>query len=184
VTASSWRRCRSLASLLLCLPLLGCLGETPDRAQLTQARVVRGAEGLEIEVTQNLKFSPTMLRALSRGIALRLVYAIDGCDGAGASNQIIQLRYFPLSREYELRLQGRAEGRRFARRSALLAALDRIHLPLGVLPEPCSGGVFMALDLTSLPTPLRFPALLRPAEWRMVSPRIEWHWSPRAGTST
>ena len=79
-----------------------------------------------------------------------------------------------LQRAYELRQDG--DVRRFARRGALLAALDRVRLNLLDAPPPdCAGRIQVALDLTSLPTPLRFPAFLQPSEWRLVSPPVAWH---------
>lgn len=170
---SSMRRWKNASSLVLCLALAGCLGETPERARIIDARVVRDAGRPELELTQDLRFSSTMREALAHGIALRLVYGIDGC-GASAGHAL-ELRYVPLTRHYEVQRVGEAQSRSFARRSALLASLDRIRLPLGAEPAAgCRGTVWVALDLTSLPTPLRFPAFFEPAEWRLVSPPVSW----------
>ena len=179
--ASSMPRSRSALSLLLAtLALAGCLGATPDRARIAAARLVHDGGRPELEVTQELRFSRTMREALAHGIPLRLVYLLRGC-GAD-SLHALTLRYVPLTRHYELQREGDAQSRSFARRSALLASLDRVRLPLpGVPPPGCRGEVSVALDLTTLPTPLRFPALLRRAEWRLVSPPVAWpDPSPRA----
>lgn len=170
---SSMRRCRSAASLAVLLLLAGCLGETPERARITAARVVQDGATPQLELTQDLRFSRTMREALSHGIPLRLVYEVSGC---GVQRwDALELRYVPLTRHYELHRSGEPQARSFARRSALLASLDRIRLPLpGLSGTDCSGEVQVALDLTALPTPLRFPALLRRGEWRMVSPRTPW----------
>jgi hypothetical protein len=174
------RRWKSAPSALLCLALAGCLGETPDRARIVEARVLRDGDTAELELTQDLRFSRTMREALAHGIPLRLVYGIEGCGVR--SDHVLELRYLPLLRHYQLQRDSEAQARSFARRSALLASLDRIRLPLPAFPQPgCSGTVSMALDLTSLPTPLRFPAFLRRDEWRLVSPPVQWHSpSPRA----
>ena len=158
--------------VLLVLPLCACLGETPERARILEARVVRD-EGLALELTQELHFSRTMRDALDHGIALRLVYSASGCGSSVW--QVLELRYVPLTRHYELQASGEAQPRSFARRSALFAALDRLRVPLhGEPAADCHGRVQVALDLTSLPTPLRLPAFLQRAEWRLVSPVQAW----------
>lgn len=163
-------RAASLAPVLVLLA--ACAGETPERAQIAAVAVRDSGAGLVLEIEQQLQLSSTMLEALANGIPLRLAYAMD-C-GAWHSSHYMELRYAPLQRAYALHSPG-SPTRRFGRRSALLAALDRIRLPLAEgLPEGCQGSVLVALDLTSLPTPLRFPALLRPEDWRLVSPRAAW----------
>lgn len=170
-------RWKSAASLAL-LPLLaGCLGTTPERARILQARVSGEGGARQLEVTQRLRFSDTMREALEHGIPLRLSYRIEACGRRLFS--IVELRYSPLSRHYELHRPGETQARTFARSGALLAALDRVHLPLGDVFAPhCAGEVSIGLDLTSLPTPLRFPAFLQPGDWRMVSPPTAWSTSP------
>jgi hypothetical protein len=166
---------RRLGLLALLAPLVllgGCLGETPDRARIASAQTRDSGAGPVLEIEQQLRWSPRMLEALAHGIPLRLAYRLD-C-GDWLSQQFLELRYAPLQRLYTLRSMDGRE-RRFGRRSALLAALDRVRLPLpDALPRACRGGVRMALDLTALPTPLRFPALLWPHDWRLVSPRAPW----------
>lgn len=165
---------RRVLAALAPLMLAGCLGSTPERATITAVERIDGATGAELELTQQLKLSRTMLNALASGIALRLVYQIDAC-AAGPQGSVIELRYVALTRSYEMRRNEEPEVRRFARRAALLAALDRVRLPLAGEPGPdCRGSVQVALDLTTLPTPLRFPAFLKPGEWRLVSPSAAW----------
>ena len=164
---------RALAILSVAASLAGCLGATPDRARILEARVVHDAGRAELELIQDLRFSRSMRDALANGIPLRLIYGIEGC-GVGDA-QILELRYLPLLRHYELQRVGDAQPRSFARRSALLASLDRIRLPLVRDPAAaCSGSVAMALDLTTLPTPLRFPALLQREDWRLISAPSAW----------
>lgn len=167
-------RSRSALSLLLFpLALAGCLGATPERARIVAARLVHDGGRPELEVTQELRFSRTMREALAHGIPLRLVYALRGCGTD--SLQALSLRYVPLTRHYELQREGDPQARSFARSSALLASLDRVRLPLPSEPPPaCRGEISVVLDLTTLPTPLRFPALVRRAEWRLVSPTVSW----------
>lgn len=157
----------------------GCgLGETPERASIVAVEAVAG--GTALDVTQRLALSSTMLEALDRGIPLRLAYRMEWCASAGrdAEARVLELRYAPLSRHYELRPLPDGETLRFARRSALLAALDRVRLPLHLSAPGCGGTVAVALDLTALPTPLRFPAFLEPSHWRLVSPEFAWPSAP------
>lgn len=168
------RALRPAFASLVALLLAGCLGSTPERATITAVNRIDGVGGTELELTQQLKLSRTMLNALASGIPLRLVYRIDACD-AGPQGSVIELRYVALTRSYEMRRNQEAAVRRFARRAAMLAALDRIRLPLvGEPAADCRGRVQVSLDLTSLPTPLRFPAFLKPGEWRLVSPSAAW----------
>lgn len=163
---------RQLSVLLATVLVTGCLGETPERASIASASVHDTGSGQVLEVEQQLRWSPRMLEALANGIPLRLAYHLECGPWQGA--HVIELRYAPLQRAYTMQPAG-GPARRFGRRTALLAALDRVRLPLPeTLPEVCAGGLRVALDLTALPTPLRFPALLHPEDWRLVSPRVPW----------
>lgn len=165
---------RGLLALVLALLLAGCLGDTPQRARILAIDVVREHDRVVLQVEQQVQLSKTMLQAMQHGIALQFVHVVEGCEGTGGWQRAhpFVLRYAALRGVYEL--DNGVEVRRFSRRSALLAALDRRQLPLGRLPEACQGGLRLALNLTALPTPLRFPAFLQPAEWRLVSPVMRW----------
>ena len=179
-TVSSTRRWKNCLLLAATLALNGCLRDTPDRARIVATRVLSTVDGAALDVTQELRFSDTMRTALQNGIALRLVYRVSGCGVDQVA--VLRMRYAPLGRHFELQHEGREPVRRFARIGALFAALDRIRLPLRRVPDAgCRGDIHFALDLTSLPTPLRFPAFLDAGEWRMVSPPTAWPTaSPRA----
>ena len=160
------------------LPLLaGCLGQTPERARILDAHVAGEGAARQLEVTQQLRFSAKMREALEHGIPLRLTYRLEACGQS--QYQTIGLQYSPLNRHFELHRPGEAQARTFARSGALLASLDRVRLPIGQsFNEGCEGSIRVGLDLTSLPTPLRFPAFLQPGDWRMVSPPTAWSTSP------
>lgn len=179
--ASALRVGAQRGAVLVSALLLGAcgLGQTPDRARVLRVEPV--AAGTALEVTQSLRLSGTMLEALDRGIPLRLAYRVHWCAGSGRGEQRIalELHHLPLSRHYELRTLPDGAVQRFARRSALLAALDRVRLPLELAAPDCGGALAVALDLTALPTPLRFPAFLKPSEWRLVSAPLAW--SPAQG---
>jgi hypothetical protein len=168
-----------LSAALSALLLAACQGVTPERAELLGAHAGSTGERHWIEVEQRLQFSDTLLAALDNGVPLRLGYRLDWCGGRSVQGVQITLRYAPLSAQYEL-LGIEGAPRRFAQRANLLAALDRVRLPLASAPpQDCALQAEVALQLTSLPTPLRFPALLQPGEWRMVSPRAQWPAAPR-----
>ncbi|MCG6116881.1 MAG: DUF4390 domain-containing protein [Aquimonas sp.] len=174
-----WSRIRrALRVLVLALPVLmtGCRSEQAGpaaEARIDAARVLVGPSGAALELDQSLRFNPRMLDALSNGIALRLEYRLRACTGRLQARPALWLRYFPLTQEYELRWQGESVGRRFERRAALLAALDRVRVPLAPGMAECAGEVRMQLDRAALPAPLRFPALIGLEDWRLRA-RSDW----------
>ena len=154
-----------LASLIL---LTGCDSSPEAQASISSARLQRSAAGPYLEIQQRLDFSPRMLDALSNGIGLRIDYTVRACAGASTETIPLWLRYYPLAREFELRWPEDL-GRRFARRSGLLAALDQVRLPLSEAAAACGGQVSLALVASSLPAPLRFPALIGLQDWRLAA---------------
>jgi hypothetical protein len=169
-------RFRGLALLALLLPLLSACGQlTPERAQISAARpLLTAGGGSELDIEQRLRLTPLMLEALESGIPLRLRYEIGGCPDTARQSVMLDLRHAALTRRYLLQV-GSAAPRHFSRRSAMLAALDRVRLPLdNAKAATCAGDVQVSLDLTSLPPPLRLPALLLPADWRLRSPTYTW----------
>jgi len=163
-----------VAGALFAMLLVACSAPTPERASISSARPLPSASGADLEIVQQLRLSPAMLEALDAGIALRFNYSIKACDDSRLAASAIELSYSALTRRYALR-GGDGEQRYFGRRSSLLAALDRIRLPLSDLASlQCAGVVALALDLSALPTPLRLPALLLPAEWQLISPPFAW----------
>lgn len=110
-----------------------------------------------------------MLDALANGIGLRLDYELRFCESDEHAVRSLWLRYYPLAREYEMRWEGEPLGRRFARRGALLAALDRIRIELPVQAAECGLQLSVELERSALPAPLRFPALIGLQDWRLAS---------------
>lgn len=176
-TASLWRpwasaECLRLHGLLtLCVLMLAACGSagTP-RAQIEDARLLRRGDVVLLDVQQRLDFQPHMLEALSNGIALRIDYHLDFCAGRERAVRSLWLRYYPLASEFEMRWQGEEQGRRFARRGALLAALDRIRIALPAGAADCDVVMRLQLERSALPAPLRFPALIGLQDWRLDSP--------------
>jgi hypothetical protein len=149
--------------------LTACSPVQPPRAVIEDARLRQRGEALQLDVQQRLDFQPRMLEALSNGIALRLDYRIDYCAGQGHALRSLWLRYYPLASEFELRWQGADSGRRFARRGALLAALDRVRIELPGDAADCDLVLQLRLERSALPAPLRFPALVGLQDWRLES---------------
>ncbi len=155
------------------LVLLSGCQRAPEQDIISATRTLAGTHGLELELSQRIELSTAMRDALDHGIALRLVYTIEGCQTR--RQRALWLRHAPLKRRYEMLIEGQSEVRDFVRVSALEAALDRIRLPLDLPRDAhCSGTVQMNLDLAALPTPLRFPAFFEPQQWVLRSVLVPW----------
>lgn len=89
----------------------------------------------------------------------------------------IELRFLPLARQYAWTDLDSGAVRTFARRPLLLAALDRVRLPLDPafadLPPGTRLTLSLSLDVDALPAPLRLPALFSP-RWRLAPPEHSW----------
>jgi hypothetical protein len=148
------------------LALAGCAADPPQsRIVSAIADPVRGT----LDLTLSLSFSATQLQALDHGIPLTIEFITTPAHGAAQPSRM-QLGYLPMARRYELRADG-IPARHFASRVQLLAALDRTRLTLPAGSR--SGDVYLRLDTSALPAPLRLPALFDP-EWRLRSPALRW----------
>jgi hypothetical protein len=99
------------------------------------------------------------------------------------AEQRIELRYFPLSRRYQVRdLDAAVEVRSFPTPGYLLASLNAMRLPLpagfATLEHDAAVRVGVELETSSLPGALRLPALFEPA-WQLSS--AEYTWQAGAG---
>jgi hypothetical protein len=168
-----WTR---LISILCCIALAAC-------ARAPGALVVRSASIDAGVLNARLDWQPDadVLAALDHGIALDFVVSVAASDtgwlgGTRASAQRhVQLRYYPLSRQYQLRDLDLAQTRSFAARALALAAFEEMRLPL---PGWDARGALrlslgVALNRESLPGALRLPALLRTA-WHISSAEFSW----------
>jgi hypothetical protein len=128
-----------------------------------------------------LKLAPTadLLAALDHGVPLVLRVDLrargEGLDLHAVRR--IELRFRPLSRQYAWTDLDSGDVRTFARRPLLLAALDRVRLPLDPafadLPAGTRLTLALSLDVDALPPPLRLPALFSP-RWRLAPPEHAW----------
>ncbi|HST29197.1 MAG TPA: DUF4390 domain-containing protein [Rudaea sp.] len=169
---------KNTISILFCIALAAC-------ARAPGAFAVRSAalDGAVLSVRSDWRPDAQVLDALDHGIELPFVVTLSAQRSGFASTQIrrhVQLRYFPLSRQYQLRDVEDASTRNYAARALALTAMENLRLPL---PGFDSAGatrlrVRITLDRDALPGALRLPAVLRSA-WHMDSG--DYAWLPQAG---
>ena len=133
-----------------------------------QGSTIRSAvlEGRALILDLDLRFTDTQLEALDHGIPLRLAVHLDDVR----SDSLIELRYRPLPRQYELHQADTVSPRVFASRARLLAALDRIVIDD---VDGDHGSVRVELVSSALPAPLRLPALID-RDWQLATPARAW----------
>lgn len=160
--------------LVLAVITLSACSASEDRPQLDLSRASIASERSGATLNVDLHFQPSALQleALEHGVPLILDLRVSSDHSAPVSMHI-GLRYFPLSRRYQLHT-GTGGDRSFALRGYLLDALQRLHLPLP--HDPCVGvgpcRVEVRFDYSRLPGALRLPALLR-SQWRVPVARAE-----------
>lgn len=178
----SMRSWKNIVSALACAALLAACARSDGAAQLR----VRQAELVNGVLTTQLQWQPndTVLDALDHGIALDFVLRLRaygpshlGWRGTIARvDRHIELRYFPLTRRYQLRDLDRGETRTYGARGLLVAALEDLHL---ALPADWSGrgaqsfALSIDLERDNLPGALRLPALLK-SDWHLSSGDFAW----------
>jgi hypothetical protein len=183
----------SLASTicLVACALAGCgaiAEQQPGALAIRAARVAGVPDAPTLELGLDCRLSGPMQDALDHGIPLTLTIRIDAArwrflPSAARSEQHIELRYFPLSRRYQLRdLDATADVRSFATPGYLLAGLNSLRLPLptafAALPRDASLHIDAGIEPAALPGALRLPALFEPA-WQLSA--TEYTWQPGAG---
>ncbi|HZP64829.1 MAG TPA: DUF4390 domain-containing protein [Rudaea sp.] len=145
---------------------------------------VRGAALGGGVLSARLEWQPdsSVLGALDHGIPLDFVVRVkaEGASVLGwrptlaAVERRIELRYYPLSRQYQWRDLDRGETRSYSARTLLIAALEDLRLPMDIAaPGAQRYTIEIDLDRNALPGALRIPALLRSA-WRISSGTFAW----------
>jgi hypothetical protein len=174
---------KSIISILCSATLAAC-------ASAPQAFIVRNASADAGMLTARLEWRPDarVLEALDNGIALQFDVRVKAQGAAtwlgrptlAAQTRHLQLRYFPLSRQYQLRDLDLNQARSYAARALALAALEDLRLPLlsWKAGNAESYRLEIALDRNTLPGALHMPALFLPA-WR--SCRGEYAWPAHTG---
>lgn len=175
-----WKR---PASLLCLIGLLaGCevlRDQTPGKLLVREARVVAVAEGPRLELDLDCQLNGPISDALEHGIpiTLEVVLNASGVQGDVRDHRQVELRYFPLTRRYQLRDTHTGELRSFPAFGYMKDALAALHLPLrgefANLPQGTRFSLEVGLDHTALPGALRLPAMIEPA-WRLIAPEYVW----------
>ena len=186
-----WKSLASaLAFALLASVLAGCgalAQQQPGALSVRAARMTGTSDAPVIEVALDCQLSGPMQDALDHGIPLTLSVRVEAARwrlmSDARSEQHIELRYFPLSRRYQLRnLDATADVRSFATPGYLLAGLNSLRLPLPAAFASLARGttvrVDAGLEAAALPGALRLPALFEPA-WQLSA--AEYAWQPVAG---
>jgi hypothetical protein len=186
------RSSKSLASVvsIAACAIAGCgalAQQQPGTLAIRSARLAGATDAPMLELGLDCRLSGPMQDALDHGIPLTLTIRVDAGRWrflpSTSSEQRIELRYFPLSRRYQLRdLDAPADVRSFATPGYLLAGLNSLRLPLpaafAALPRDASAHVEAGLETAALPGALRLPALFEPA-WQLTA--SEYTWQPAAG---
>jgi hypothetical protein len=170
-------------SVLLCALLAGCgmlSQQTPGSLEVHSASLVSGEGHAQLEFGLDCRLSGPMQDALDHGIPITLridVRAGGWISPIAAATRRIELRYYPLSRRYQLRENGVDDVRSFATPAYLIAALGSLRLGLPAtfanLPASTPLRVSASIDPAALPGALRLPALFEPA-WRLASKDFAW----------
>ncbi|HEV7489989.1 MAG TPA: DUF4390 domain-containing protein [Rhodanobacteraceae bacterium] len=178
----------SAVGLVVCA-LVGCGAlAQPGTLAIRSVRLAGTSDAPMLELGLDCRLSGPMQDALDHGIPLTLKVRVDAgrwrfLPSSARSEQRIELRYFPLSRRYQMRdLDAPADVRSFATPGYLLAGLNSLRLPLpaafATLPRDASAHVQAGLETAVLPGALRLPALFEPA-WQLSA--TEYTWQPAAG---
>jgi hypothetical protein len=178
-----WKNVANVTAAAVLLVLAACsTGSADAPLRIITAAVDQGV------LTARLHWQPSeaVLDALDHGIVLDFVFDLRAFgpahfglrDTLAHAERHIELRYFPLSRRYQLRDLDRGETRSYGARALLTAALEDLRLELTGDWSRAAGGYTLRVDLDRerLPGALRLPALLR-AEWRLSSGDYSWQTS-------
>lgn len=168
----------------LCLAALlgGCellRDQAPGTLRVRDARLVAVAEGPRLELNLDCQLNGPISDALEHGIPITLEVRLQARSVGGLlrDHRQVELRYFPLTRRYQLRDTSSGELRSFPAYGYLTDALAALHLPLPArfanLPAGTRLSLDVGLDNAALPGALRLPAMLEPA-WRLTAPEYVW----------
>lgn len=164
-------------AVVAALALAGC-GEPSGHARVLAASVQQESTPT-LEARIDLALSPTMLEALDHGIPLTLAVRLRR-EAPGADLDVLrhlELSYSPLADRYRLLDLDTGVERSYAHRALLLAAFDRVRLPLDAAwrsaADPGRFRMRVVLERERLPAVLRLPAWTS-REWRLATPEYAW----------
>lgn len=183
-----WKRPVELAIVVAALGLAAGCGalreQAPGQLAVRDARVVDAVDASVLVLRLDCRLSGPMRDALDHGIPITLRVTLDG-EGPAQAHDIraravrsVELRYFPLSRRYQLRELDGGGVRSFTAPAALIDALAGLRLELpddfDDLPPGSEYRVDVAVDRSALPGALRLPAAIEPAWW-LAAPTFRWN---------
>jgi len=169
-------------ALLALVALAGCgviAEQQPGHLAVHAAHLGALGSAAVLELGLDCRLTGPMQDALDHGIplTLRIDLRAGRWPSATSVSRRIELRYFPLSRRYQLRELGIDDVRSFTNAASLVAALGslRIDLPdtFAHLPPATPLRVSAGLDPGALPGALRLPALFEPA-WKLAAADVAW----------
>ena len=161
---------KSIISGICCIALAACV-------RAPESMSIRSASISTDYLLAQIAWQPdsNLLDALDNGIPLDFIVTLKAQKRAllGLHREIaeqrrhIQLRYYPLSKYYQIRDLDLDQTRSFPARAAALAALESIRIPLAAWNAQTADRyqLDVAIDRTALPGVLRISSLVRPAWW-------------------
>lgn len=173
-----------LAWLALFCAGLGACGALAQQVAGTlavrNAMVLASGAGAVLELGLDCHLSGPMQDALDHGIPITLRIEVEAGRWprrVATTRRHVELRYFPLSRRYQLRGEDGDDVRTFATPAYLIAALGSLRVglpaPFATLPPATALQVSVRIDPVALPGALRLPALFEPA-WRLAAKDYAW----------
>jgi hypothetical protein len=136
-------------------------------------------------LTAHMQWNPDarVLQALENGIPLQFDVSVIAQGNAvfgwhkvlSSQTRHLQLRYFPLSRQFQLSDLDLNQTRSYAARALAIAGIEDLRVPLKDwnVTNVRSYRLEIALNRAALPGALRLPALFLPA-WRLCSGEFSW----------
>lgn len=193
---SSTKRTSLQLLAILAIALCGCSQKSSSPFAVRGANIEHGVLAAQLD----WRPSALVLDALDHGIALdfEVIVEAQGASRFGWHPKIEQvrwrreLRYFPLTRQYQMRDPDQdaahdAETRSYSARALLIAAISDLRLQLPPSwSEPIAANAIeryvLRIDLLrdNLPGALRLPALIDP-DWRLSTGNFTWPATPSAG---
>jgi len=175
-----WKKiCLSLAFALAVSACDVLRHQVPGALDVRDARIVSAADGAQLEIDLDCQLNGPMSDALEHGIpiTLRIDLRAQTRPLPLSDRREIELRYFPLSRRYQLRDLASGNVRSFSAFGSLVDSLGALRLPMPSSFDRLAAGtrvsIEIALDHGALPGPLRLPALIEPA-WKLAAPEYTW----------
>lgn len=149
---------RALLLSALLVALAGCQ-RSDDRLRLL---AIEPDPKHAAELLLRIQLPHALADGLRSGVPLS--WRLDLERDEGRQSHWRELRYLPLSRQYQVREPASGYSRSYPSQAAALAALERWPLPSGGVVR----SVRVRLDTTRLPGPLVLPALFH-HDWRLDS---------------